>query len=282
MKIPDFGVAHNLTLVKIRKTYPGQARKVMNALWGAGQMMFNKVLLVTDKDTDMDSREILLNKLHSLNPQRDLVFSEGPLDVLDHASEFTGFGGKLGIDLTEKLPEEMSAEPSDEYVDVLESVNPVAKILKKSFIYTENKDPLFCLMNIKKFDSYSPRSFRKQLIIEPELEPFPYLFFTDEGVSIDKLEEFLWYVLNNIEIRRDITILRLKDGKKKVLIDGSSKIMAQENFPREWPNIVTMSPEVINRIDENWKRLGLGEFITSPSSYYSSIRVTSGASVRKR
>ena len=101
--LPEEGVGHNFAVVKIRKQYDGQAFKVANALWGAGQMMFNKFLLVTDEDVDIRSREALAGAIcRNVDVQRDLLFSRGPLDVLDHTAPATGFGGKLCIDATRK------------------------------------------------------------------------------------------------------------------------------------------------------------------------------------
>ena len=101
--LPEEGVGHNFAVVKIRKQYEGQAFKVANALWGAGQMMFNKFLLVTDGDVDIRNREAVTEAIcRNVDVQRDLLFSRGPLDVLDHTAPETGFGGKLCIDATRK------------------------------------------------------------------------------------------------------------------------------------------------------------------------------------
>ena len=101
--LPEEGVGHNFAVVRIRKQYEGQAFKVANALWGAGQMMFNKFLLVVDEDFDIRDRDRLLEAIcRNVDVTRDLLFSRGPLDMLDHASPQSGFGGKLCIDATRK------------------------------------------------------------------------------------------------------------------------------------------------------------------------------------
>ena len=101
--LPEEGVGHNFAVVKIRKQYEGQAFKVANALWGAGQMMFNKFLLVTDEEIDIRDRDAVLGTICSnVDVQRDLLFSRGPLDVLDHTAPEPGLGGKLCIDATRK------------------------------------------------------------------------------------------------------------------------------------------------------------------------------------
>ena len=101
--LPEEGVGHNFAVVKIRKQYEGQAFKAANALWGAGQMMFNKFLLVTDEDIDIRDHEAVFGAIcRNVDVQRDLLLSRGPLDVLDHTAPEAGFGGKLCIDATRK------------------------------------------------------------------------------------------------------------------------------------------------------------------------------------
>jgi len=105
MTLPVAGVAHNFTVVKIDKSFPGQAVKVMNSLWGAGQMMFNKILIVTESEVDIHNpAELAKAFIENFDADYSLHFSKGPLDVLDHSSSKFAFGSKLGIDLTQPLP----------------------------------------------------------------------------------------------------------------------------------------------------------------------------------
>ena len=105
--LPAEGVFHNLMLVAIRKSYPGQARKVMHAIWGLGQAMFTKVIVVVDEDVDVHNySEVAWKALNNIDPQRDIEFVTGPVDSLDHASRLANFGSKMGIDATRKGPEE--------------------------------------------------------------------------------------------------------------------------------------------------------------------------------
>jgi 4-hydroxy-3-polyprenylbenzoate decarboxylase len=101
MHLPSAGVAHNLAIVKIRKEYPGQAIKVAHSLWGAGQMMFNKIMIVVDGETDVaDYPSVLRQLAQHYRPEVDTYFSRGPLDVLDHAASAPAFGGKICLDAT--------------------------------------------------------------------------------------------------------------------------------------------------------------------------------------
>jgi len=107
MNLPEFGVFHNFAFVSIRKTYPTQARKVMHALWGLGQMMFTKVIVVVDAEVDVhDTDAVWFHVGANVHPGRDVCFVEGPTDILDHAAPVMGVGHKMGIDATAKLPEE--------------------------------------------------------------------------------------------------------------------------------------------------------------------------------
>lgn len=107
MNLPVEGIFHNLVLVSIRKRYPGHARKVANALWGLGQLMFSKVIVVVDEDCDVQNPgEVVWRVGTHFDPRRDAFMTEGPLDVLDFAVSTPAYGGKLGIDATRKLPEE--------------------------------------------------------------------------------------------------------------------------------------------------------------------------------
>src|SRR5688572_5792564 len=115
MDMPVEGVFHNLVITKIKKDYAGQGQKVMNAMWGAGQMMFNKILVLADEGVSIQQYESLAKYVfHNLNPATDIYFSTGPMDVLDHSCSKLGFGGKMCIDGTRKFEEETDDNFSNE------------------------------------------------------------------------------------------------------------------------------------------------------------------------
>jgi 4-hydroxy-3-polyprenylbenzoate decarboxylase len=110
--LPVEGVFHNLMLVSIRKSYPGQARKVMNAIWSLGQAMFTKIIIVVDEDCDVqDVGEVVLRVANNIDPERDIQFTLGPVDSLDHASRLPNYGSKMGIDATRKWKAEGFTRP---------------------------------------------------------------------------------------------------------------------------------------------------------------------------
>jgi 4-hydroxy-3-polyprenylbenzoate decarboxylase len=118
MNMPAEGIFHNLVIVSIKKRYPGQARKVMYALWGLGLMMLAKNIIVVSEHVNVhDLREVAWRATGNIDPKRDLVIVEGPMDDLDHAALRRKYGGKLGIDATEKgLLDAVGQEWPDEIV----------------------------------------------------------------------------------------------------------------------------------------------------------------------
>jgi 4-hydroxy-3-polyprenylbenzoate decarboxylase len=112
INLPVEGVLHNLMIVSIKKSYPGQARKVMNAIWSLGQAMFTKCILVVDEDVNVqDLGEVTLKVLNHIDPERDIQFTLGPVDSLDHASRLPNYGSKMGIDATRKWSSEGFTRP---------------------------------------------------------------------------------------------------------------------------------------------------------------------------
>ncbi|OHB37169.1 MAG: menaquinone biosynthesis decarboxylase [Planctomycetes bacterium RIFCSPHIGHO2_02_FULL_50_42] len=105
--MPMFGVFHNCVFVSIDKQYPFHAKKVMSSIWGMGQMMFSKIIVVVDKDVNVQNQdEVLWRMSNNIDPRRDIVFVDGPLDELDHACPIPKAGSKMGIDATRKWPSE--------------------------------------------------------------------------------------------------------------------------------------------------------------------------------
>jgi len=112
INLPPEGVFHNLMIVSIRKSYPGQARKVMAAIWSLGQAMFTKCIVVVDEDCDVqDLGEVVLRTTNNIDPERDIQFTLGPIDSLDHASRLPNYGSKMGIDATRKWAGEGFTRP---------------------------------------------------------------------------------------------------------------------------------------------------------------------------
>ena len=123
MCMPAEGIFHNLMLISIRKSYPGHARKVMNAIWGLGQAMFTKCIVVVDEDVDVQNvSEVAWRGLNNIDPERDIQFTMGPIDSLDHASRLINYGSKMGIDATRKWPGEGFTRPWPEVLKMPDDV----------------------------------------------------------------------------------------------------------------------------------------------------------------
>jgi 4-hydroxy-3-polyprenylbenzoate decarboxylase len=121
--LPAEGVFHNLVFVSIKKTYPMQAYKIMHGLWGMGQMMFTKYIIVVDADVNVhNTSEVLFHLTANTDPQRDSIFTKGPADVLDHATSEIAIGSKMGFDATKKLPGEGFKRPWPPLIKMSEAV----------------------------------------------------------------------------------------------------------------------------------------------------------------
>jgi len=123
MCMPAEGIFHNLMILSIRKSYPLQARKVMSAIWGLGQAMFTKCIVVVDHDVNVqDLREVTWKALNNIDPERDIQFVMGPIDQLDHSSRLPNYGSKMGIDATRKWPQEGFTRPWPDVIQMDEDV----------------------------------------------------------------------------------------------------------------------------------------------------------------
>jgi len=112
MHFPAEGIFHNLVIISIDKRYPGHARKIMNAVWGLGQLMFSKTVVVVDRDVDVQNEsEVAWIVGTHIDPERDIQFTRGPLDDLDDAGDLPAYGSKMGIDATRKWPSEGFTRP---------------------------------------------------------------------------------------------------------------------------------------------------------------------------
>lgn len=123
MDLPWDGVFHNCALIKIDKKYAGHAQKVMNTIWGIGQMAWTKYIIVFDKEVDIHNyAEAAMHAFGNTDPQRDILFSKGPLDILDHASTVMGYGSKAGFDATKKWKDEGFTREWPDLIEMSEDV----------------------------------------------------------------------------------------------------------------------------------------------------------------
>ncbi len=268
MDMPEEGVFHNITIVKIRKNYPGQANKVMNSLWGAGQMMFNKIMIVVDEEVNVHDYLAVAHAIAgNTDLRQDIHFSTGPVDVLDHSSRQFAFGTKMGIDATRKTVGEGLTPPAKEF-----SVDTVA--LKKMFpgitSMSENllqKGVPVLLLTIRKTKPDEIRTILQAAMDAGLIMSIPCLVVLDPEVDLSSPKVITWITANNIDPKRDC--FYLSDSKESstssLVIDATRKTGELDHFGREWPNILVMDDATIKMVDEKWNNYQIGDFLSSPS-----------------
>lgn len=245
MHMPVAGVVHNLVIVSAKISYSGQAFKIANALWGAGQMMFTKYIVVVDEHIDIRNYETVLNAImENTHWEQGTLFSRGPLDILDHSSNEQAVGSKLCIDAT-RSHKQVSGK-----IGVVESPKLLVSKLFSSgllFVYTQNYDRDLEIVQ----DYYA--GYRGIIV------------FVEHDLKELNLYTLGWYTLGNTDPARDIEI---KDNL--FLVDGMRK-HGRKDFKRPWPDLVVMDEETIAKVDQQWEHYGLGDFIKSPSLAFKNI-----------
>jgi 4-hydroxy-3-polyprenylbenzoate decarboxylase len=273
MEMPVEGVFHNIAIIKIDKTYAGQALKVMNALWGAGQMMFNKILIIVDQTTDIHNYKAVVEQMvKQVDLSVDVHFFAGPMDVLDHASTNFAYGSKMGIDATIKLSEEKNSIIEKNIIaigfkDTIAAIKqkyPEIKAINHTLL-SENIPMLF--ISIDKSKQNQVKELHTRLMFEESFTSIRCVFYFDSEVDLRDIQDMIWRFTNNIDPRRDTYFANIETNTK-VGFDATRKTMEFDNFKRDWPNIITMDDEIITNIDKKWDKLGIGPFLPSPSLKY--------------
>jgi 4-hydroxy-3-polyprenylbenzoate decarboxylase len=269
--MPSAGVAHNLVIVRIRKSYPGQGMKVLSSLSGAGQMMFSKYLIVVSGNIDIRNySELVRHIFENVDLKMDFMFSHGPLDVLDHSSDAFSFGGKLGIDATIKHPEENAGREKNRSSDFPYYNFRDNDFLSNSLIVNFNQN---LINNNIPVIIVSVNRFRDEDIIEKVKELFRsndpegifrLILVVDHTVDPCNLQMVAWQILGNSDPERDHEFIT----PSSLIIDGTIKAFRKGGFPRKWPNIVCSVSDTISTVDRKWETLGLGPLINSPSEIY--------------
>ena len=262
--MPDAGIAHNLMIISVNKTYPGQARKVISALSGAGQMMFTKFIIAVDPAINIRNYgELTRHILKNTRFPSDLIYSSGPLDVLDHSSDTFAFGGKLSIDATTKTDEENNAEIKK--TGITESDKKTNQLVLDLPSWIELKD----------YTDYGIVVIRvrqepeKDLIAEArDLMYKAYngsktriILAVDAGIDIFDMAMVAWQVLGNSDPVRDI---QCSEGGI-LFVDAANKATRRTRFPRRWPNVVCSDMETIKAVDAKWESYCFDKLIESPS-----------------
>lgn len=276
MELPIEGVFHNLTIVKIKKDYAGQAQKVMNAMWGAGQMMFNKILVVVDEHVNISNyKDVAQIITANVDPQQDIYFSQGPMDVLDHSCSKFAFGGKMCIDATTKYEEEkrLRVMPDAEVIQL--TTNETAAIKTNYPEITSLNTSLLSfgisavIIAVHKNRPGHIRELNKKLLEHTALSKVKFILFLEGNVPTDHIADAIWRAANNLDAKRDVIITEALPGTiSHAAFDGTRKTRALDGFERDWPNILVSNEHTIAQVDQKWDKLGIGSFLESPSRRY--------------
>lgn len=276
MDMPVEGVFHNLVITQIHKEYAGQGQKVMNAMWGAGQMMFNKILVLADQEISIQAyRELATYVFKNLNPATDISFSTGPMDVLDHSCSKMGFGGKMCIDgtfkLTEELEEDYHCPPlhitAAEIRDLLLAHSPSIREVNTKLL--DQNIPCI-LIAVEKNKQGHIRELHNSIASLSPVASIKMILYVEHTVNPNDLATSLWRFCNNLDPKRDAYLFKSAGYPYTACLglDGTRKTKELDNFQRDWPNIIVADQHTIESIDKKWDQLGLGEFIPSPSLKY--------------
>jgi len=243
-RFPWEGVFHNLVIVAINKTYPGQAAKVMHGLWGLGQLSHTKIICVVDGETDLnDSVSLMKRILSSIDLEEDLYFTKGNLDALDHAANWPCFGGKLGIDATERLTTEPPRKNKNVKVEsCLDKLSLMDNCFREVKVLFSDLPLAVYLFRVKKGEGKELHKMR-EVFWEKGIIKKGIVVFLDEEVNLADASYLLWKILGNIDPIRDISL------KGNVLFVDATKKTSFNGYLRSWPEEVQGDPVVSRRVE---------------------------------
>lgn len=257
LAMPAAGTSHNIAVVALSQRYRGQAFKVAQSMWGAGQMMFNKYMLLAPSGVDIRCAGQIAARLRRIDFGRDLLWSEGVLDVLDHAAPEEGYGSKLAIDLTRI---DMSA-PEPAMPAVLHTgYTPCGgiELIDTSHIATWGAVVLFAARG--EWGDIDVGEYLRR----NSLAGVRFALVADYAAHRLPDEYLLWLAAANTDPRRDIEI----EGGTMIIDARSKRPGARAGYPVRFPNVVSSLPETIASVTARWEEYGLGEPLPSPSQTF--------------
>lgn len=221
LNLPLEGMFHNCTIVSVKNKYPGCARKVMNSVWGMGQMMYTKLIIAVDESVNVQNlaqvRDAVLKNVYGT---KSLFFSEGPLDALDHSSNKALYGSRLGVDATNPISDAHAVRISN----------------------------TFQIIQVNKEYPWQGREVLEDFLWNHQDK---FVIVVDEDVDNRDLSTVMWKVFNNIDAKRDIAVIDYKIG-----IDATKK-WKQEGLTRDWPDDIVMTNAIKKKVNERWSEYGI-------------------------
>jgi 4-hydroxy-3-polyprenylbenzoate decarboxylase len=252
MNMPLEGVFHNCVIVSLEKRYPMQARRIMTTLWGMGQMSFVKTIIAVDADVDVQNEpEVLRLLLNDVDLFQDLFFSEGILDVLNHASDQALYGSKLGIDVTRKIDGEsprtiVLSETQSGDSEIIERIKEEFSGVADSRLINISQRRPIVLVALNKTEPRQGTEFIQDFFADDELQSVGVLLVLEAHVDLKNNSRVLWKLFNNIDPERDIVI-----SNQRIGIDITRKL-PEEGYEQEWPEEIVMSEEIMQRVNKKW------------------------------
>ena len=257
MTMPAAGTSHNIAIISISSRYKGQATKVTQGLWSAGQMMFNKYLVLTPPTTVVRDSNQLSTLLRNCDPKSAVIRGEGIYDVLDHATATCGYGGKLALNLTEVVATDRKA-----YVD--SNITLPEGVTMRTDLVEEWSTLLLFADNAATVDLSA--------IAAQSGVDCNFIALFDTRASELTANDLLWIAAANTDPNRDIAL-----ADNTLTIDARAKVPGAKGNPARFPNVVTSTIDVIEAVDRRWAEYGIGEFIASPSRVYHKLLLSEGA-----
>ncbi|MBE9488300.1 MAG: menaquinone biosynthesis decarboxylase [Bacteroidetes bacterium] len=258
MWLPMEGVAHNMAFLNINKSYIGQGTKVANSMWGAGQMMFNKFSVITSSlSGKLSNLEELKKVVNNISIPEDVIFSKGPLDVLDHTAPVLGYGGKMALDATEKLEGEYIRENVPMVYRAVTGCDEIEDIVAL-------EDWSVIILKVARDVDF--KVLAKCFIETNKVKGVKFILMFDKNVPIADYSTLMWLLGNNCDAVRDTAVVY-----NTLVFDARAKFGGINGFSREWPNVVTMNKETIELVDKRWKDYNIGDFIESPSKKHQQL-----------
>jgi 4-hydroxy-3-polyprenylbenzoate decarboxylase len=255
MNMPLEGVFHNCVIVSLEKRYPMQARRVMSALWSLGQMSFVKTVIAVDADVDVQNEpEILKLLLNTIDLKRDLFFSEGILDVLNHASDQALYGSKLGIDATHSIDGEpprqrASDKTQTQEAGLAEQMHKKFPDVQSSRMINDSQQRPILLVAFNKTRPGQGAEFIQNIFEDDALKSVGVLVVLEAHVDLDNNSQVLWKLFNNLDPKRDVIV-----SDQRIGIDVTRK-MPEEGYQQNWPEEIIMSNDIIQKVDQKWNRI---------------------------
>ena len=256
MDMPVEGIFHNCVIVSLDKRYPMQSRRLMSALWGLGQMSFVKTIVTVDAEVNVhDYEEVAKLLLNKVDFATDLFFSEGVLDVLNHASDQRLHGSKLGIDLSTKIEGEpgykkeapVSANSSE--LPSAEKVMAIFKEVQNCKVLELQAKRSVLLVALNKTGPHQGKQFIQSFLDHAEFSAIEIIIVLEGHVDIENISTVMWKFFNNLDPKRDFYFDAGRLG-----IDVTQKF-PEEGYQQSWPEEIEMTAKIKTQVDKKWHDL---------------------------